>query len=79
MQSIFGDLAGIPLNAFEVRALSPEEIEIQNLRGMQSAEPTREYIIAMANYYAPPADPRPLDARFADFKARLAVAVAKRP
>jgi len=76
--NLFTDLMGIPLDAFSVRAVSPEEIQkyqMANLANAQQAKPDWRLFSQMAQYQRP--DSRPLDERFAYFKKRLAAAIEK--
>lgn len=80
MMNIFGDLAGIALSAFEVHGMTPEEIEAYQIQNLMSAQQAKafpdQYWRLMSSWN--PAPERPLDERFADFKIRLAAAMAKR-
>jgi hypothetical protein len=80
MMSLFRDLMGFPIDAFDMRALSPEEIQKYQMANLcaqqQAAVPDWTYWRQLAQYQ--PVDPRPLDERFADFKRRLAAAIEKR-
>lgn len=80
---LFGDLfriEGFAASAADMRALTEEEIidyQISNLARSQQAKPNAGYWMLMSNYR--PQYEKPLDERFADFKVRLAQALAKRP
>lgn len=73
------DLYGIPLNAFDVRALNPDEIyKLQAANAVAAQQAVRDPLqeakyLANLVQYQPPR--RPLDERFEDFKKRLAIAL----
>jgi hypothetical protein len=61
------------------RAMTPEEIvnyQVSISAAIGQATFPDHYWLSTANYQ--PTDPRPLDERFADFKVRLAAAIARR-
>ncbi|RZN21947.1 hypothetical protein [Bradyrhizobium sp. Leo121] len=70
---------GFPGTAYDVRAMSEEEIkayQIANLAKAQNVPLTQQNYLGMLNWNP---NPKPLDERFADFKVRLAAALAKYP
>lgn len=76
------DLCGIPLNAFDVRGLSQDEMRERQYANLSAAQnytrsPAQEmkYLMNLRQYQRPE---KPLDERFADFKARLAAAMLRR-
>jgi hypothetical protein len=78
-------LKGFPVNPNDMRALSKEEIAQQQIASasltVQATMVSLAQYEALSNYFFPPqpASPeKPLDERFADFKVRLAKAIAVR-
>lgn len=75
------DLYGLPVNPLDMRALSENEIwklQCANMAAMQQAAVQPYQAAAMTNWlFARRPDDKPLDERFADFKVRLAAAIAK--
>lgn len=78
MMGLF-DLPRIAINANDARALSPDEIlryQAANSAAMQQGSRSLAYWSSLQNIKLLP--DKPLDERFADFKVRLAAAIAKR-
>jgi hypothetical protein len=80
---LFDNISGIPLNAFDARAMTADEIQkwqSSNMVAMQQADLSKyanpyNSLSNVMNWRLPE---KPLDERFADFKSRLAIAIAKR-
>ena len=76
LESFFGESYGAVGDA---RAMTPEEIvkyQMSMNAAIGQATFPDHYWRLLSNYPAP--DPRTLDERFADFKVRLAAAIARR-
>lgn len=81
MLNVFGDLYGFPVNANDMRALSPTELQKRmndQYVLMSQAKISPYYAAGTQNFWQIEPEQRPLDERFADFKVRLAAALAKR-
>jgi hypothetical protein len=72
------EILGVATNYNDMRALSVQELADRSASQWEAIRPANrsiDYYLGMTNWQPPQ---RPLDERFADFKARLAAAIAKR-